>query len=249
MMRFFKYEVFGNSFVLLWNEKELTDKQVRQLCDYRKGIGADGVLLLEDGDPPKIRIWNADGSEAKTSGNGLMCAAQFLFEQTSRKNIILDTLSGRKLLHREDNRWALDWGPISRRPLLTLKFPSLRCTHQVFNSFPGNDHVVWVFKSKPTPEEKMRRLEMDSKHFYNHEFVWRSGTAWWDVWVYERGVGVTRACGSGAASAAHTLYFTGLEEFPMYLNFKGGLYKADQVTNRLYIWASASKIGEGKLYF
>ena len=73
---FYKYSGSGNDFILFDNRDDLislTPSQVRNLCKRREGIGADGILLLNNstkGNDFSMRIWNADGSEAEMCGNG-----------------------------------------------------------------------------------------------------------------------------------------------------------------------------------
>ena len=75
---FEKWEGLGNHFVVLESLPE--DTTVQELCDARRGVGADGVLLL-DRSPPSMTIFNADGSRAAMCGNGLRCAARWFAER------------------------------------------------------------------------------------------------------------------------------------------------------------------------
>ena len=83
MLRFTKMNGAGNDFVLLDNragEISLTSAQIARLCDRHRGVGADGVLLLEpptNGADFRMRYYNADGGEAEMCGNGARCFARF----------------------------------------------------------------------------------------------------------------------------------------------------------------------------
>src|SRR5712691_1092004 len=83
MLRFTKMNGAGNDFVLLDNragDLQLTREQIARLCDRHRGIGADGVLLLEratNGADFRMRYYNADGGEAEMCGNGARCFARF----------------------------------------------------------------------------------------------------------------------------------------------------------------------------
>ena len=83
MLRFTKMNGAGNDFVMLDNragEVRLTRAQIAQLCDRHRGVGADGVLLLEpaaNGADFRMRYYNADGGEAEMCGNGARCFARF----------------------------------------------------------------------------------------------------------------------------------------------------------------------------
>src|SRR6184192_4747745 len=83
MLRFTKMNGAGNDFVLIDNragEIHLDRSQIARLCDRHRGIGADGVLLLENGSNHvdfRMRYFNADGGEAEMCGNGARCFARF----------------------------------------------------------------------------------------------------------------------------------------------------------------------------
>ena len=83
MLRFTKMNGAGNDFVLLDNragDLELTREQIARVCDRHRGVGADGVLLLErpaNGADFRMRYYNADGGEAEMCGNGARCFARF----------------------------------------------------------------------------------------------------------------------------------------------------------------------------
>ncbi|SRR5579862_547735 len=80
MLSFTKMNGAGNDFVLLDNRDgaiRLTPPVIERLCDRHRGIGADGVLLLEKGAPFRMRYYNRDGGEAEMCGNGARCFARF----------------------------------------------------------------------------------------------------------------------------------------------------------------------------
>ena len=83
MLRFTKMNGAGNDFVLLDNragDLTLTREQIARLCDRHRGVGADGVLVLErptNGADFRMRYYNADGGEAEMCGNGARCFARF----------------------------------------------------------------------------------------------------------------------------------------------------------------------------
>jgi diaminopimelate epimerase len=83
-MRFAKYHALGNAYLVLAGASAPEPALVARLCDRRRGLGADGVLhLLPPGptEPARLRVFNPDGSEAQTSGNGVRIAARWLWDQ------------------------------------------------------------------------------------------------------------------------------------------------------------------------
>src|SRR6476469_9059276 len=83
MLRFTKMNGAGNDFVLLDNRRgeiRLTAQQIARICDRHRGVGADGILMLEEpanGADFRMRYYNADGGEAEMCGNGARCFARF----------------------------------------------------------------------------------------------------------------------------------------------------------------------------
>jgi diaminopimelate epimerase len=98
-MRFEKWQALGNDY-LIFEEVELTPKQIARLCDPHFGPGADGVLVLSKPDAPgfvaRLRIFNPDGSEAELSGNGAREAIMYLRRNgwTDADTFSIQTLAG-----------------------------------------------------------------------------------------------------------------------------------------------------------
>ena len=94
-MRFWKMSGAGNDFVLVQGTVTSGSSLARRLCDRKKGVGADGLLAVEPGKSPRLRYWNADGSEA-FCGNGTRCAALWLHGQglVKKRRFILHTAQG-----------------------------------------------------------------------------------------------------------------------------------------------------------
>ena len=98
---FFKGQGLGNVYIVLDPDEltfELTPTRISRICDRRKGIGSDGVLTLEESSSADfgLRIWNPDGSEAETSGNGLRIFACYLHAtgRTRKKSFTVETPGG-----------------------------------------------------------------------------------------------------------------------------------------------------------
>lgn len=98
---YFKGHGLGNEYIVLDPDDltyALTPARIARICDRQKGIGSDGVLVLEDSDSADfgVRIWNPDGSEAETSGNGLRIFALYLHStgRTRKKSFTVETRGG-----------------------------------------------------------------------------------------------------------------------------------------------------------
>lgn len=113
---YFKGHGLGNEYIVLDPDElnfALTPGRIAGICDRQKGIGSDGVLTLEDSDSADfgIRIWNPDGSEAETSGNGLRVFALYLHAtgRTRKKSFTVETLGGTvRVETRHERQCAID---------------------------------------------------------------------------------------------------------------------------------------------
>jgi diaminopimelate epimerase len=223
--RFFKYHGLGNDFVVLDRRGgggPIEPSRARSLCDRRRGIGADGVLtILASGcAPARMHVTNADGSYAQMCGNGLRCVAKYLADEAGIAGDELPIETGNGVLacrlHRgPDARVAevtIDMG----RPELDAERIPMRAKGR-FVARPieveggrvtatavsmGNPHLV-VF----SPEIGMARTlgpELEQNPLFpertNVELARREGEGL-EVLVWERGCGITEACGTGACAA------------------------------------------------
>src|SRR5215470_15790673 len=101
MLRFIKMNGAGNDFVMLDNRRgeiRLEREQIARICDRHRGVGADGILLLEpakNGADFRMRYYNADGGEAEMCGNGARCFARFASRSAGpRETVSFETPAG-----------------------------------------------------------------------------------------------------------------------------------------------------------
>jgi len=216
---FTKYHGLGNDFVVV--EGPLMDAaRAARLCDRRRGIGADGVLTLlpprTPGAAATMHIYNSDGSVAAMCGNGIRCVAKELGDRRSPRaaELLVDTDSGPK-------RCTLHRGPDGRVTSVEVEMgPAKLLGDEVFavgdeklaavRVSMGNPHAV-LFDA-PTRERALAVgpvLEKLVPGGVNVGFA-RPGPAGIDLVVWERGAGLTEACGTGACAAAVAAVSRGL---------------------------------------
>jgi diaminopimelate epimerase len=199
----------------------------RSMCDRRAGVGADGLILLEVpfvGDV-RMRIVNADGSEAEMCGNGIRCAARWLDEAGAGERIAFETEAGivrTDIVTREPEylvrvamgRPAIEPGP---NALAVSTFVDL-----------GNPHVV-VFEAGagfdaldlPAMAFEFQKLAAFPNGTNVHLAATR-GTRSIRARHWERGVGLTQACGTGAVACAAVAIEKGLATSPVEVFVPGG---------------------------
>lgn len=223
-MKFEKYQGLGNDFALVeagdWSERAAAS--VSRLCDRRVGIGADGVLLLTapSGDTPaSMRVVNADGSEPEMCGNGLRCAARYAIEHWSvaTNPILFRTGAGVLEAHweRRGNEfevrvgmgparfWTPPGGPLSPSPMGPTALSDLPLPPAIAVDM-GNPHAVIFGESTESYARswgpKVQALPLFPQGV-NAGFATKTSEHSLQLTVFERGAGLTAACGTGACAA------------------------------------------------
>ena len=210
-MRFTKMQGLGNDFLLVYGQvPESVSSLCAGLCDRHFGVGADGVIFLSlssvaDG---KMRIFNADGSEARMCGNGIRCVGKYLYDKglIRREHMTIETLSGVKALTlriEEDQvqSVAVDMG---RAELLSAELPLPAGLGTGMAVSVGNPHgVSFVELAEDIPLSLWGpAVEQSVPGGINAEFVQVLSAMRLRMRVWERGCGVTMACGTGACATA-----------------------------------------------
>lgn len=253
MLTFAKYHGLGNDFVILDRRsggRDLDAREVRAICDRHRGVGADGVLSLR-AHPTASALMvtqNSDGSEAGVCGNGLRCASRFLYDSGIVAPSVSElTLAAGERIYRVERLAAdcyrigmgraevshpdLPRGGASGEPVtLTVderSFAASCCSL-------GNPHAVIFLNSGGSDSESP--LELAQRYGpalerhpgfpnrVNVSFARLRGSDGFDVVVYERGAGITQACGSGACAVAAAAVRRGLRsvDHPIEVYLPGG---------------------------
>jgi diaminopimelate epimerase len=215
-LRFEKYEGIGNDFLVVSaaGERDLAPEQARALCDRHYGVGGDGVLLaappVTSGAHGRMVVLNADGSRPEGCGNGLRCVALSLARRIApdqpRVELVIDTDAGPRQALVERRGLAADvtvsMGRATREGEVRALHRGEELTFQRISM--GNPHAI-VFDARctePELDELGPRVSKSLAGGTNVEFVQQTGPKAFDVLVWERGVGRTLACGTGAAAVA-----------------------------------------------
>jgi diaminopimelate epimerase len=224
-LKFTKMHGLGNDFVvidLISQRCNLRPGHIRRLADRREGVGCDQVLLVEaPGDPDadfRYRIFNADGREVEQCGNGARCVARFVRDRrlTARHRISLETAGGRvELRVRKDKQVEVNMGPPRLEPgaipfiapARAVSYPLAVDGEQltICAVSMGNPHAVAVVDNvEEAPVAALGPLIERHPNFpeqVNAGFMQVVSRHEIRLRVYERGVGETRACGTGACAA------------------------------------------------
>jgi diaminopimelate epimerase len=211
-LAFHKYEGLGNDFVVVEakREDEVSPALARKLCDRRFGIGGDGVLLVlpptTSGAAARMRVVNADGSVPEMCGNGLRCAALHVARATSRQHgeLAFDTDAGLKPCVIDDGSGrglvTVDMGVVRTLPPVSVDLDG--DVWELHLADAGNPHAITTRSATRAVIDAVGPRIATHARFpagTNVEFATFRATEV-DLVVWERGVGVTLACGTGACA-------------------------------------------------
>jgi diaminopimelate epimerase len=239
-MKFSKLQATGNDFILIdaRTMEEEWSKLARATCDHHFGIGADGLILVQDSASAdlKMRIFNSDGSEAEVSGNGLRCFAKYAIEkgliakisspgEQDNRSLTIETLSGIRKIKaymsgNKVNRVKVNMGMPQFKPaqipvgievdiIPILDYPLVIDSEELTLAIlsMGNPHAV-SFPSRPIADFPLAELgpKVEGHPMFpqrtNFEVARVLSRVKIEARVWERGVGETLACGSGACAIA-----------------------------------------------
>ncbi len=220
-MKFTKMQGLGNDYIYVYGE---VPQNISELCvklsDRHFGIGSDGMIFISPSKKAdyKMRIFNADGSEAKMCGNGIRCVGKFLFDKgyVSRKNIKIETLSGIKNIEIEKDCKTSSEVKVDMGKSAVGEKKSLSIAGKIYDYIPvdmGNPHAV-IFENEDISDSKIIQIGMEFQKIteggINVEFVSVASENKLKMRVYERGSGITMACGTGACASVAAAVKRGL---------------------------------------
>ena len=214
VLRFTKMNGAGNDFVMIDNragEVDLNAQQIARICDRHRGVGADGILLLEgasNGADFRMRYYNRDGGEAEMCGNGARCFARFAHRVAgASEELSFQTRAGviqAELRGEQVRLWLGE--PRDLRRDLEIEAGGRRWPAHFINS--GVPHVVVPVANIAEVNveaigRSMRRHQLFAPAGANVNFLEKRGAREIAIRTYERGVeNETLACGTGVVASA-----------------------------------------------
>ncbi|BCL33677.1 diaminopimelate epimerase [Nostoc sp. MS1] len=277
-IEFTKYHGLGNDFILIDNRTAKTPKitpaQAVQWCDRHFGIGADGVIFALPGEKDTdytMRIFNSDGSEPEMCGNGIRCLAAFLADlegvSRTKDSYRIHTLAGVITPQlTPDGQIKVDMG-LPR--LLAGEIPTTLAaadakvinqplevegqTWEVTCVSMGNPHcITFVDDVAAIPLEAIGPKFEHHAAFpqrTNTEFIQVVSRDYLKMRVWERGAGITLACGTGACASLVAAVLTGRSDRIATVELPGGPLEIEwsEVDQRIYMTGPADRVFTGKL--
>ena len=206
MMHYTKMHGIGNDYLFVFGEVPRNAAELsRKYSDRKSGIGSDGMIYIGYSDKAdfSMRIFNADGSEAKMCGNGIRCVAKFVRERgyTDKDELTVETLSGVKRIWMDGEGVTVDMGKaeILADLMLDLGFECTPVSVGNPHAVIFTDNVALVLLRDIGPKIEHNKAFSGR---VNVEFISIVGDNELRMRVWERGSGETQACGTGACASA-----------------------------------------------
>ncbi|AFY40820.1 diaminopimelate epimerase [Nostoc sp. PCC 7107] len=275
-IEFTKYHGLGNDFILIDNRASasplLTPEKAIEWCDRHFGIGADGVIFAlpgKNGTDYTMRIFNSDGSEPEMCGNGIRCLAAFLADlegiSRTQDKYRIHTLAGTITPQlTPDGQIKVDMGLprlLAGEIPTTLGAPDAKVINQplevagqtweVTCVSMGNPHCITFVKDVATIP-----LETIGPKFEHHpvfpqrtntEFIQVVSRDYLKMRVWERGAGITLACGTGACASLVAGVLTGKCDRLATVELPGGCLEIEwsEIDERIYMTGPAERVFKG----
>ena len=256
-----------NDFLLTWREDlpmqagELA-ALARAICDRHTGPGADGWILIDEGNnaaPAAIELWNSDGSRSEISGNGTRCAAALLVQSgKAADEVRIATGAGVKslrLLHRHWFRYLfeMNMGRAVIEDLHATLVPGHECVIlNVGNPqcavFAGDfdfDNRTFDWRTLGAELERNPRFP----HRTNVSFIRVIDDHTLDVRFFERGAGETMSSGTGSTGAAAAALARGWVRSPIHVDTPAGTLELRVENDDIYLAGPAEIVAEGQFFY
>lgn len=271
-MNFHKMHGLGNDFVVVQTEdKHLNgvSKLAKKVCDRHTGIGADGLVFILPSQKAdlQMRIFNADGTEAQQCGNAVRCVSKYFFERmdNTKTEILVETIRGIQpiVLQVESGiveQVTVDMGePILKPAQIPVKSPTIHdqvvIDDQLYTFTAvsmGNPHGV--IEADVLSDELVKgigpKIEINEvfPEKANIEFINIHAPNEISMRVWERGVGETMACGSGACAVLVAAHLNGKAERKATIHLLGGDLVIDwqEEDNHVYMTGPATFVFSGE---
>ena len=259
----------GNDFIVIDNFNgriKLAREQISFLCDRHKGIGADGLILVESAEnvasvnSPQadcfMNYYNSDGTEAEMCGNGIRCTAKFLkdYYLKDKENFKIKTRAGLKEVNLiEDNIFSVNMGqPIFESNDFPKKEIELEGLLLNFASI-GNPHAVAFVDDLNACDLSVIGPKIESNSNFpnkiNLEIVQEKSPKEFEVKVWERGCGITLACGTGACAVYAIARKYKNADVEITINLPGGkLFLKENENGEILMRGEAVNVYSGIIY-
>ena len=264
----FKMDGLGNDFVIIDNRQKITNltkDQIIKICD-RSFVGCDQLILIETDKSvdANLKFYNSDGGESGACGNGTRCVADLISKELNNKSVVLKTLSGNlkskilgnNIVTTEIGKAKIEWNEIPLSEKLNTNNLNIKINDRNNKEYSGgtavnvgNPHVIFfvneidnfdIKKIGPNIENHKifpERCNVTIAQIINRSLI--------KVKVWERGAGLTKACGTAACATAFAGKLNNLTDNETDIEFeKGKLTISIDEKNSIHMKGPVSDIKE-----
>ena len=264
----FKMDGLGNDFVIIDNRQKITNltkDQIIKICD-RNFVGCDQLILIETDKSvdANLKFYNSDGGESGACGNGTRCVADLISKELNNKSVVLKTLSGNlkskilgnNIVTTEIGKAKIEWNEIPLSEKLNTNNLNIKINDRNNKEYSGgtavnvgNPHVIFfvneidnfdIKKIGPNIENHKifpERCNVTIAQIINKSLI--------KVKVWERGAGLTKACGTAACATAYAGKLNNLTDNETDIEFeKGKLTISIDEKNSIHMRGPVSDIKE-----
>lgn len=259
---FLKMHGAGNDFVVIDSRGRgavTTPALAQALGDRHRGVGFDQLAEIRDSDEADFALdfWNSDGSRSGACGNATRCVSDHVMRGLGRDQVSLVTARGRLVaVRRPDGLVSVNMGPPQ---LLWSDIPLAHAVDRAHLPLPGdpaavgmgNPHCIHFVAEAEAVDLANRGREIEHHPLFpqrtNVEFASLLGPDRLRLRVWERGAGITLACGSGACATAVAAAERGLTGRRVTLEMDGGTLEADWREDGVWLSGPVAQVFEGRL--
>lgn len=268
-MKFTKYHALGNDYIVVDpkdQERDLSDHEIRVLCDRHYGVGSDGVLYGPSNSISndfKLRIFNPDGSEPERSGNGLRIFSRYLWDlglvegeafsiETKSGKVISTVQASGKIVSVEMGKVRFTHGPDDAADVEAETIYLEDAMYKFYRANVGNPHcVIPVEKLTPDLAKTYGHIIESHSKFENRtnvQFMLIKDRSAIQIEIWERGAGYTLASGSSSTASAAVAHALGLCDSEVSVEMPGGTIEIS-LSHDFYATMTGPvvKIGDGNL--
>jgi diaminopimelate epimerase len=259
---FIKMHGAGNDFVIIDSRQRgavVTAGLARALGDRNRGVGFDQLAEIRSSDTADFALdfWNSDGTMAGACGNATRCVSDLMMREMARDAVTLTTARGSlSALRRADGLVSVNMGP----PQLTWdQVPLAGATDTLHLPLPGdpvavgmgNPHCVFFVPDAEAVDVPGRGRTVEHDPLFpqrtNVEFASLTAPDTLRMRVWERGAGITLACGSGACATAVAAHLRGLTGRQVTLQLDGGVLETDWREDGVWMTGPVARVFDGWL--
>lgn len=268
MISFSKYQATGNDFIVFNSFQiniDFLPQEIKQFCDRHFGIGADGIIIARPSNTADIYMdyYNSDGSKAEMCGNGIRALAAFAKDNNlvTGEEIKVETRAGLKVINVDYSTYQVDMGAPSYdsqeigfgadEQMWAYPLQINGSKLEVYGVSIGNPHCIIFTKNLDSePVEQLGPVIENHPLFKNRinvEWVEVESDKKLNVKVWERGVGYTLACGTGACASFAVANRLNLVNNQANISLPGGELEVELAGDSLLLKGEAKLVFQGTI--